>query len=257
MRSRWQAEVAGVSRRSVLAAAVTTAALVRTGVGMDGGADSGGQNESKHIVPVAFLLDAGATVIDFAGPWETFQDVDAGAGRGFQLYTVAASAEPLQTEGSPVDTRMKGITITPSYTFSTAPPAKVLVIGAQGGGRSEEKHAWIRRVAASADVIMSVCTGAFILARTGLLDGLRATTHHEFYDAFEKEFPRVSLVRGRRFVDNGKMVSAGGLTSGIDAALHIVARYYGTSIAKRTADYMEHYSSDWVSGDPARGGTGT
>lgn len=93
MRSRCQSEIAGVSRRSVLAAAVTTTALVHTGVGMAGDGDSGGQKESKGKVPVAFLLDVGTTVIDFAGPWETFQDVDAGAGRGFQLYTVAASAD--------------------------------------------------------------------------------------------------------------------------------------------------------------------
>lgn len=72
-----------------------------------------------------------------------------------------------------------------------------------------------------------------------------------------KGIPRVTLVRGRRFVDNGTMVSAGGLTSGIDAALHIVTRYYGTAIAKRTADYMEHYSHDCVSGNPLRAGTGT
>lgn len=87
---------------------------------------------------------------------------------------------------------------------------------------------------------MSVCTGAFQLARVGLLDGLPATTHHDFWDAFEKEFPKVRLQRGPRFVDNGRVATAGGLTSGIDLALHVVGRYFGEETAARTAAYMEH-----------------
>jgi transcriptional regulator GlxA family with amidase domain len=234
-----------VSRRAVLSAAAATAAAATVRVTASA---AGAGKSATGKIPVAFLLDSGATVIDFAGPWETFQDVNAGEGGGFHLYTVGPSAGALQTTGNSDGERITGIALTPEYTFATAPTPKVLIIGAQGGGRSEDKLAWIRRVSASADVIMSVCTGAFILARTGLLDGLRCTTHHDFYDAFAREFPRVTLVRDRRFVDNGKMVSAGGLTSGIDAALHIVARYYGVSTAQRTADYMEHYSDDWVTG---------
>jgi transcriptional regulator GlxA family with amidase domain len=92
---------------------------------------------------------------------------------------------------------------------------------------------------------MSVCTGAFILASTGLLDGLSATTHHFFFDQFAQKFPNVTLVRGRRFVDNGKLITAGGLTSGVDAALHVVQRYYGPAVTQRVADYMEYQSSGW------------
>ena len=108
-----------------------------------------------------------------------------------------------------------------------------------------EKLAWIRRAAEKADVVMSVCTGAFVLASTGLLDGRKATTHHEFYDSFAKKFPKVELVRGTRFVDNGKFLTAGGLTSGIDAALHVVQRYYGPAFAQQVADYMEYQSQGW------------
>jgi transcriptional regulator GlxA family with amidase domain len=92
---------------------------------------------------------------------------------------------------------------------------------------------------------MSVCTGAFLLAETGLLDGLKATTHHDSYEAFARRFPKVSLLRGRRFVDNGKFLTAGGLTSGIDAALHVVERYRGQSATEQVAAYMEHFSTDW------------
>lgn len=89
------------------------------------------------------------------------------------------------------------------------------------------------------DLTMSVCTGAFKLAKSGILDGKSATTHHEFYDAFAKQFPNVHLVRGERFVDNGSIVTAGGLTSGISAALHVISRYYDAQTAAKTAAYME------------------
>ena len=103
-------------------------------------------------------------------------------------------------------------------------------------------------MAATADIVMSVCSGAFILANTGLLDGLAATTHHLQYDDFEKRYPAVRLVRGRRFVDNGKYVTAGGLTSSIDGALHVVARFYGQAAAEKTAARMEHDGDGWRSG---------
>ena len=92
---------------------------------------------------------------------------------------------------------------------------------------------------------MSVCTGAFQLARAGLLKGIPATTHHDFFDSFAKEFPDVELRRGLRFVDSGRIATAGGLTSGIDLALHIVSRYFGVETAAATATYMEYSSDAW------------
>ena len=98
---------------------------------------------------------------------------------------------------------------------------------------------------------MSVCTGAFQLGRAGLLKGLKATTHHQFWDEFQSEFPDVALQRGLRFVDNGRIATAGGLTSGIDMALHVVARYFGDEVAAATAGYMEHASDAWRTGRQA------
>jgi transcriptional regulator GlxA family with amidase domain len=92
---------------------------------------------------------------------------------------------------------------------------------------------------------MSVCTGAFQLARAGLLKGIPATTHHHFFESFTKEFPDVELRRGLRFVDSGRIATAGGLTSGVDLALHIVARYWGDEVAQATAAYMEYTSDAW------------
>jgi transcriptional regulator GlxA family with amidase domain len=99
---------------------------------------------------------------------------------------------------------------------------------------------WIRGAAQHADLIMSVCTGAFVLAQTGLLDGKTATTHHGSYEQFEAMFPAIRLVRGPRFVEHDHVATAGGLTSGIDLALRVVERYLGRDIALATAGYMEH-----------------
>jgi transcriptional regulator GlxA family with amidase domain len=133
--------------------------------------------------------------------------------------------------------------ITPRYTYDTLPGRpNVILMGAQGE-HTPQKIAWIKEASKAADVVVSVCTGAFLLAKTGLLDGLQATTHHDFYDAFEKKFPAVTLVRGPRYVDNGKFATAGGLTSGIELALYVVERYMGAAAAAQTAYYMEYNRS--------------
>jgi len=193
---------------------------------------------AKGPIAVAFVLTEGATMIDFAGPWEVFQDVVVDGNQAFRLYTVSDSRASLTISG--------GMTVVPDYTFDDAPPPRVVVIPAQGG-RSPRMLAWIKQMATDGDVVMSVCTGAFKLAMTGVLDGKSATTHHDFYDEFAKRFPKVRLVRGRRFVDSGpKLFTAGGLTSGIDLALHIVELYFGRTIAENTAKYLEYEGQGWV-----------
>jgi len=197
---------------------------------------------AQGSIPVAFLVSDGAVVIDFCGPWEVFQDVSVPGREGdaFRLYTVGETTAPIRASA--------GLKIVPDYTFETAPPPKVIVIPAQSG-RSEATLEWIRRSARAADVTMSVCTGAFLLARTGLLAGKSATTHHDFYRGFAMEHPDIRLERGVRFVDEGNLASAGGLSSGIDLALHVVERYYGHDVAQRTAYGMEYQGQGWT--DPS------
>jgi transcriptional regulator GlxA family with amidase domain len=154
----------------------------------------------------------------------------------FELFTVSEKIEPLTGSG--------GLKLVPDYTFDTAPPAKVVVIPAQRG--SQALHAWLRKVSPSTDVTMSVCTGAFQLGKAGLLSGKSATTHHDFFEQFEKAFPDVSLKRGLRFVENEKISTAGGLSSGIDLALRVVVRYFGRDVAQQTATYMEYQSKGWI-----------
>jgi transcriptional regulator GlxA family with amidase domain len=124
------------------------------------------------------------------------------------------------------------------------PQPKVVVVPAQRG--SEALHAWLRKMSSSTDVIMSVCTGAFQLGKAGLLAGKSATTHHEFLDRFAKTFPDVNVKRGLRFVEEEKISTAGGLSSGIDLALRVVERYFGREVAQTTATYMEYQSKGWI-----------
>jgi transcriptional regulator GlxA family with amidase domain len=198
---------------------------------------------SKGKIPVAFLVSTDAQVIDFAGPWEVFQDVHVPS-RGttmdermpFELFTVAESTAPIRASG--------GLKIIPDHDFASAPTPRLIVVPAQSQPSSATRD-WLKKAALQSDVTMSVCTGAFVLGSAGLLSGQAATTHHEFYDKFAEAYPDVQLKRGVRFVENDKISTAGGLTSGIDLALHVVERYFGADVALRTAAFMEHESGRW------------
>ena len=198
------------------------------------------QPPAEGTIPVAFLLSDNAVVIDFAGPWEVFSNAStAGCGcdPAFNLYTVAASPAPIKASG--------GMTIVPNYTIANAPAPKVIVIPAQST-RDPEVLAWIREASRNADLTMSVCTGASLLASTGLLDGKSATTHHGEFNQFAMDFPRVTLKRGARFVEEGNLASAGGLSSGIDLALRVVERYFGRAVARNTANTLEYQGQGWL-----------
>jgi transcriptional regulator GlxA family with amidase domain len=189
-------------------------------------------------IDVAFLISNGATVIDFTGPWEVFQDVSVpGRDDSFRLFTVADGRDPVRVTG--------GMQIVPDFSVGDAPPPHVVVVPAMR--RSPAVLDWLRKVSARADLIMSVCTGAFVLGQAGLLAGKRATTHHDFHDRFAAQFPDVTLERGLRFVESApNLATAGGLTSGIDLALRVVERYFGRDVAQRTAAYMEYQGKGWL-----------
>jgi putative intracellular protease/amidase/YHS domain-containing protein len=194
---------------------------------------------TQGSIPVAFLISEGAQVIDFTGPWEVFQDVmiPGRADHPFRLYTVSESTSPIHASG--------GMKIVPDYTFENAPAPKVIVIPAQSQP-SEATLEWIRRSTKTTDVTMSVCTGAFVLAKTGLLSGKAATTYHGAFGRFAMQFPDIQLKRGARFVENGNLATAGGLSSGIDLALRVVERYYGREVAQKTAYDLEYQGQGWM-----------
>jgi transcriptional regulator GlxA family with amidase domain len=193
-------------------------------------------------IPVAVLLSEDAVVIDFAGPWEVFRQVQVKGSHSspFELYTVAETTAPLHVGGA--------LNIVPNYAIDTAPAPKVLVIPAQ----SEPSAAvveWIRKVTRSTDVTMSVCTGAFVLAKTGLLSGKPATTWHGAYAELAMAFPDIAVKRGVRFVETSNLATAGGLSSGIDLALRVVERYFGRDIARSTAYQLEYQGVGWMNPD--------
>lgn len=195
-------------------------------------------------INVALVTGTTSNLIDFAGPAEVFQDTWtgrpdensdlpylSGPHMAFNVYLVADRVAPMHAGPN--------TTFLPNYALSDAPQPDVVSVGAQADPTAQTLD-WLRAQATRVDVMMSVCTGAFVLAKAGLLDGLRATTHHSFYDIFAQAYPKVELVRNVRYVENARISCASGLSSGIDLAFHVVARYFGEAVANQTADWMEY-----------------
>jgi transcriptional regulator GlxA family with amidase domain len=222
-------------RRPHFLTALTAAGAALAIPGRAAGAATEADGVRAKLLPgqrlVAFAVTPGANVIDLAGAWEVFQDTSL-PGRddsAFVLYLVGSEMRAVEATA--------GMQLMPRFTFANAPRPDVVVVGAQKGAPG--LIPWLQQTAPVAELMMSVCTGAFKFGQAGLFDGKSATTHHDFYDAFEKRFPKVRLVRGARFVDEGRVVSAGGLTSGISLALHVVERLHGKQTAAQVASYME------------------
>lgn len=183
------------------------------------------------VTNVGILLFDGVQIIDFAAPYEVFGQA------GFGVATVSE-------DGKPVTTAM-GLKVTPDHAFADAPPFDVLLVpggDVDDAAGSEVVKRFVRERSGAADQVLSVCTGSHILAASGLLDGLQATTFHRAIDGLARDYPKVKVIRGVRWADNGKIVTSAGLSSGIDAALHIVAKLRGVDAARSTALHLEY---DW------------
>jgi len=187
------------------------------------------RNETMNV---AILLFEGVQIIDYTGPYEVFGQV-----RGFQVYTVSETGKPLTTA--------MGMNVTPKHSFASAPEPDILVVpGGDAAAAYENPRVveWVRNSATKADHVMSVCNGAFILARAGLLDGKRATTFYGLIDELRSFAPKTEVVRDQRFVDNGKVITTAGLSSGIDGALYLVSKLRGEARAQELARHIEY---DW------------
>jgi len=188
---------------------------------------------------VQVLIFDDVEVLDFAGPFEVFGVTGLRSGPApFRVGTVGLSNMPIRARN--------GLEVRPSTSIEEAPPCDVLVLPGGFGTRREMHNAtlleWIRRQAAGAEAVLSVCTGALLLARAGLLDGLDATTHHVAFDELSQASPTANILRGARYVDNGHIITSAGISAGIDASLHLVAKLLGDAVAAETAEYMEY---DW------------
>ena len=181
---------------------------------------------------VAIVLYDGVEILDFAGPTEVFTAAGNGA---FRVYTVAATKNPVLSQGV--------LKVQPDYSVADAPAPDILVLpggNSRNFARSEAGMAWVKKVTAKNELSMSVCTGAFILADLGLLDGRPATTHWGAISRLRSAYPKVQVKTDVRFVDDGRIVTTAGVSAGIDGALHVVQRLLGDDVAWETARYMQY-----------------
>ena len=193
---------------------------------------------------VGILIFDNVEVLDFAGPFEVFSRARTIGGidsrrseesAPFEVFTVAKAARPVTATG--------GLMVVPHYSWTTAPPIDVLVIPGGFGTRAllddQETIDWIKRTSEVAPQVTSVCTGALLLAKAGLLRGRRATTHWGAYDLLASLDPSIKVVRDARVVRDG-IASSAGVSAGIDMAFDVVEQICGAAVADETAHYIEY-----------------
>lgn len=189
---------------------------------------------------VAVLIFDDVEVLDFSGPFEVFSVTGGRDDRPapFRVYTVAEKPGPVMARN--------GLSVNPQLTLADTPQPDVLVVPGGRGTRREMHNSgligWIEAQAQQAELVLSVCTGALLLARAGLLNGLAATTFHDALDELRAAAPGARVVGAERWVDCGRIVTSAGISAGIDASLHVVERLLGRETALETARYMEY---DW------------
>ena len=190
---------------------------------------------------VAIVVYDNAEPLDWTGPFEVYNDAGQfGAVRGenaFNVYLVSKTKDPVNAQG---------LHVVPQYSIADAPKPDIVLF--PGGPSAKiyddpEFFAWAKKASNEAEIAQSVCTGAFVLSKAGLLDGLEVTTFHGAIDGLQKMTPKAQVKRGRRFVDNGHVVTTAGISAGIDGSLHVVARLLGRHVADDVATYMEY---SWV-----------
>jgi transcriptional regulator GlxA family with amidase domain len=180
-----------------------------------------------------------AEVLDFSGPFEVFSTAKRIAQNNWNIFLVAETDGLVKARGN--------FSVSPHYTIENHPVIDVLVV--VGGIHTQEvkkSHviAWISKVAPSARKVVSVCTGAFLLAEAGLLNGLSVTTHWEDIPDLKSDYPELRVLENQRWVSEGKFVTSGGISAGIDMSLFLVAELSSDALAQKTARQMEY---DWRS----------
>jgi transcriptional regulator GlxA family with amidase domain len=195
---------------------------------------------STHAVSILVFDDV--EVLDFAGPYEVFTTANRMHRRthpdAADLFTVRAVARDPQ----PVRARA-GLRVLPDASFADAPPADVLII--PGGVvdaalQCPTSRAWITQQASTAQITASICTGAFLLAASGVILRERVTTHWEDLDELRRAFPQLDVTDHVRWVDHGCVLTSAGISAGMDMSLHLVARLGGEALALRTAHQMDY-----------------
>ncbi len=188
---------------------------------------------------VGVVLFNEVEVLDFAGPFEVFSVATfLGTNQSaFEVSTVGQTGEPISARN--------GLKVLPHFSFSDAPDYDVLIVPGGFGADEVERYNpimidWIQAREKSVEILASVCTGAFILAEAGLLNEKEATTHWMDIDKLQSEYPQIQVSHSVKFVDEGHIITAGGISAGINMSLYIVSRLLGKSVAIETAKRMEY-----------------
>lgn len=192
------------------------------------------QSMKAKKTTIAFYLQNGVEVLDFAGPMEVFSYAQ------FKVFTVSKTKDPIVSQGI--------LKIIPDYSIDDAPKADIIAFfGGNAGNAANDPTVieWLKRQP-TPDYYFSVCTGAFILGKAGILDNLTVTTFHESIANLQKAVPSAKVLPNTRFVDNGKVITTAGISAGIDGALHLVAKIRGEETARNVAIYMEY--DKWIPG---------
>ncbi len=190
-----------------------------------------------ELLSVGIYLFDKIELLDFAGPYEVFSVTsELNDFKLFQIYTISADGRPIQT--------INGLRVMVDCSFDNHPPIDILVVPGGVGTRTEVKKEkvleWIRKTHQSTRITMSVCTGAILLGKLGLLDGLESTTHHEVFDLLENVAPRTIIAPEKRWHDHDRVMTSGGISAGIDLSLHVVEKLFGKEAKYRTMAYMEY-----------------
>lgn len=196
---------------------------------------------------VAVLLWHNAELLDFAGPIEVFTVADTFAGkhdlRGFEVFTVSVDGKPLLSQNT--------LTIVPQYSIQNCPAHDILIIPGGNSQFAREQQALLDFIIQQRNkntLLFSVCTGSLLLAKAGLLKGLKATTFHSQLDELQSISPETIVLRDKRIVDSGSIITSAGVSAGIDASLYIVAKLTNQEIAKATAEHIEYsWHADTIS----------
>jgi len=191
---------------------------------------------------VGIFLFNDIELLDFAGPYEVFSVTsELNNYQLFKVFTISSDGTEIKS--------INGLRVVPDFSFDTHPPIDILVIPGGVGTRAEinkrEVLDWITKIYENSRITMSVCSGARILGVLGLLDYLEVTTHHEVTNHLGEIAPNTIINQNKRYVDNGKIMTAGGISAGIDLSLHIVNKLHGEATENKTIRYMEY--GDWRS----------
>ncbi len=192
-----------------------------------------------HQRTVGILLFNEVEVLDFAGPFEVFSIATLleSNEKPFIVKTISENGELV--------TARNGLKVKPDYSFANHPSFDIVIIpGGFGAEQIEINNSsvieWIKNQQSRVEFMTSICTGALLLAKAGILDGKKATTHWMDIDRLEQEFPNVSVQRDVKFVDEDSIITSGGISAGINMSFHLISRLLGKDVAIKTAKRMEY-----------------